>query len=184
MNRARLAGLATRRFTAHDAPPCASAYSRKNSASATHRPLELVDQHALVRRVDVREAVRRAEQQDLGVGHRLLQRADERDRAAGRDDDGLVPQAVGERGAGGLVGRARRWSAEKPLPVSAGLDLERDPERPQRLEVRGSSVAWASSGSCSGWMRRLSFARAYGTTALTARVDRQRVEAGHGDRRP
>ena len=35
------------------------------------RLLELVDQHALVRRVDVREAVGRAEQQDLGVRHRL-----------------------------------------------------------------------------------------------------------------
>ena len=35
------------------------------------RLLELVDQDALVRRVDVGEAVGGAEQQDLGVGRRL-----------------------------------------------------------------------------------------------------------------
>ena len=53
-------------------PPCRSlaparAYSPKNAASAVGRLLELVEQHALVGRVDVRVAVGGADQQHLGV---------------------------------------------------------------------------------------------------------------------
>ena len=49
-----------------------AAYSPKNAASAHGRLLELVEQHALVGRVDVRVAVGGADQQHLGVRDRGL----------------------------------------------------------------------------------------------------------------
>ena len=132
-----------------------------------HRLLELVEQHALVRRVDVGEAVRRPEQQHLGVGHRLLQRVHERDRAARCEGHRLAAPRARERVARRLVRRpgGRRREARAGLPACTVSD---DAERPQPLEVGRSARACASTGSCSGWTRRLSFARAYGTTALTA----------------
>ena len=56
-----------------------------------HGLLELVEQHALVRRVDVGVPVRRPEQEHLGLGHGLLQRVHERDRAAGEANVTVSP---------------------------------------------------------------------------------------------
>src|SRR5262249_35594899 len=75
-------------------------------------PLELLDPDTLVRRVDVGETVRGAEKDDLGVGHRLVQRAHERDRAAGRDLHRLAAPGRGERCGGGLVRRPGRLGEE------------------------------------------------------------------------
>src|SRR5262245_2324070 len=47
-----------------------------------HRVPELLDQHALIGRVDIAEPVGRAKEQDLSFGDRGVQRVDERDRAA------------------------------------------------------------------------------------------------------
>jgi len=70
-----------------------------------HRLLELVQQHALVRRVDVREPVGRPQEQDLRVRGRFLERADERDGATGRDERRL---AAPDRVKGGACGLVRR----------------------------------------------------------------------------
>ena len=59
-----------------------------------HRLLELVEQHPLVGGVDVAVAVGGSEEHDLGVGHGLLQRGDERDRATRRGVHRLGPQAA------------------------------------------------------------------------------------------
>src|SRR5262245_53009715 len=50
-----------------------------------HGVPELLDQHALIRRVDIAEPVGRAKEQDLSFGNGGVQRVDERDRAARRD---------------------------------------------------------------------------------------------------
>ena len=68
------------------------------------RLLELVDDHALVRGVDVREAVRRAEHEDLGVRRCLAQGAHERDRAAGRHEDRVLHPTRSRAPRGGVVG--------------------------------------------------------------------------------
>src|SRR5262245_58859238 len=54
-----------------------------------HRVPELLDQHALIRRVDIAEPVGRAKEQDLSFGDRGVQRVDERDRAPCRYLHGL-----------------------------------------------------------------------------------------------
>ena len=132
------------------------------------RLLELVEQHALVGRVDVRVAVGRADQQDLGLGRRGLQRADERDRAAAAGaSPAALPQAARQRGA-----RRRR----RPGPSSAPRTRCRSPRRRTSSAMPNgrtasrwrTSAACASAASCSGCTRRLSFARACGETALSA----------------
>ena len=74
------------------------------------------------------------EQEDLGVRRRLAGGAHERDRAAGRDENGVRAPRARERGARGVVGRPRRLGGE-PLAGLGRLHVELDPERPQPLEV-------------------------------------------------
>ncbi len=90
--------------------------------------LELVDQHALVRPVDVGVPVGRSEQEELGLGHRLLQRVDERDRATGCSVRRLDTPRRSHRILCRLVCRSRRVR-EEPVAGCAGLNRQADPER-------------------------------------------------------
>ena len=107
------------------------------------RLLELVEQHALVGRVDVAVAVGRAEQQ-IGFRHRLLQARDERDRAAGRGViTGSLPQAV-SFAAGRRVGRARcagrESRARSPRPDVSAIPYGR------RCSRGSITAAWPRRG--------------------------------------
>ena len=107
------------------------------------------------------------EEEDLGVRGRLAQSLDERDRAAGRDLDGLA--APGGLDRGDIASHTGPLElAREAVAGRASGDLERDPERALGLEV-AITAACASAAACSGCTRTLSMARAYAwTTALSA----------------
>ena len=86
--------------------------------------------------MDVRKPVGRAEQQDLGVGDRLRQRADERDRAPGRDAVAPRCPRPTRRPFGRPSYAGPDVFAANPWPGLRRLDLEGDPERSERLEMR------------------------------------------------
>ena len=99
----------------------------------------------------------------------LLQVVHERDRAAGRDADGLAAPGACQRLARPPRTRARRCP---PRTRSRSPPVWTTSETPygRRLSKWRTSAACASSGSCSGWIRPLTLARANGHD----RVDRAR----------
>ena len=163
--------------------PAARRVAAEELGLGDHRLLELVEQHALVRRVDVGEPVGRAEQQHLGLGRRLLQRADERDRAAGRD---------ATRSRCPRPPRARRAPPRRPGPRSprrspcrsrAACTVERDRRTAAAPRGAASSAACASTGSCSGMHAQAQLGPRVRHDRVDRLVDRQHVDAGDGDRR-
>src|SRR5262245_38789229 len=96
--------------------------------------LVLVDEDALVRRVDVREPVGGPEQQHLGRGDSLLEGVYERDRSAGRDHHRLRTPGAPQSLAGRVVCRARGVSGEA-ASYRVGLHRQIDAEWAEALEV-------------------------------------------------
>ena len=155
----------------------------KNVGLGGDRLLELVEQHALVRARGCWRSRRwRRRAGSRRPAPRAWQRVDERDRAAARRADRLAAPGGRHRRARRLVGGARRSAAAKPLPVSRACTSSAIPNGRSASRC-ATSAACASTASCSGWTRRLSFARACGETALSAFVDRRHVDAGDRDRR-
>src|SRR5262245_61155815 len=100
---------------------------------------EFLEEHTLVRRVNIAESVRGTEKHDLGVGYRRVERVHERNRSTRRNRDRVRAPAFRERRPGCLVGGARRPCREA-VSCRAGSDLEWNSKRTEAPEMTDERV--------------------------------------------
>src|SRR5262245_31177496 len=131
-----------------------------------NRVPEFLEEYTLVRRVNVAESVRGAEEEDLGVGHRRVKRVHEGNRSTRRNRDRVCAPAFRERGAGGVVGDAR-LARRETVPCRAGCDLERNSERAEAPEMTDERLA-----RLFGVLLRMHSQVELGTCGRNDRVDR------------
>ena len=127
--------VASIRWRAHRRSLLSSRVFREELDLGDHGSFELAEQHALVGRVQVAEGVLRAEEQDLGVRHRLVERAGQGDGAAHGHVHRLAAPGRAQRSGGGLVGGPARGRGEAVAGRARRRRAERDPERAHGLEV-------------------------------------------------
>ena len=173
-----------RRLRAHERPPACAAIRPRKSASATSSSRTRRAARARWARGcwRSRRSCRRAGRRPWA--RRPGERAHERDRAAAARRDGLgAPRGRPRRARGrdtpGCSCRQRSRCRSGPA-----LHRELDAEGHRAARGGATTAACASAASCSGCTRTLSFARAYGWTALSASSTDGHVDADHGDRRP
>ena len=150
-----------RSLLAHVRRPCRRPPAKrpKNSASASTAFSNSSSSTRSFGRVDVREAVGRAEEQDLGVRHGLGSALTSGIEPPVATTTVSLPQALQAARAAAYAGRT--WSAENPCR-SRRVRPRAGSRRAASPRGGGSSAACASPASCSGWTRRLILARAWG----------------------